>query len=1555
MKTKVLYVGMKYDYGDKARGLSFEHRNFYHSLNSYSKKQNWDFVHYDFMERGLELGLDLMTQELYELAKKEKPAYLFAVLFDFHRDPRHEVFKQISSLGIITIHWFCDDHWRFEKYSSVVAPHFDFVCTTARSALPKYEKLGMSPKVIKTQWACNHELYVPYNIEKDVDISFVGQPHGNRVEILSKLVEGGLALEVFGFGWKNRPRIPFYQMVRLFSRSKINLNLSNSSTLIGQQIKGRNFEIPGTRSFLLTSNAENLSEYYEDGKEVVLFETPDELSDKVAYYLINENERRRIAENGYKRTLNEHTWCHRFDTIFSFVSKKQHYLFTLNTPLVSVIIPCYNQANFLPEAVESVVHQTFTRWECIIVNDGSNDNTNTVAEKLVHKFSDKQISVVTQVNQGLSCARNSGIKISRGKYILPLDADDLIHLEMLQKTVSLLESNPETAIAYTDVRHFGNIGRIVCSGEYDFQRLCRENYLSYCSLYRRAAWEAVGGYNSNMIWGYEDWDFWVGCGGKGFYGKRIPEPLFLYRVKDASMYTNALRHHSELVSQIVLNHQNLYNANTVAEAKGIVESCSYRRQNNLPVVSVIVPTYNRPDFLTKALESIAAQTYKNCEIIVVNDAGRDVSAVVNSFQGRLAIIYLVHTENKGLAASRNTGISAATGKYIAYLDDDDVYYPDHIETLVGFLENNDYKVAYTDAYRAYQEKENEEYVTKKREVSYSYDFEYDYILVNNFVPVLCIMHGKECLYETGLFDESLMSLEDMDCWIRMSRKYKFAHIKRVTCEFTWREDGTSITSGQKPEFLKAMQIIYHKYREYALNKPHVLKAQEELLCDLKYATTSRKNTFKHNQIFREIRQKCTVIIPVFNKVEFTRRCIESIRSNTPQQLFDIIIIDNASTDNTKNFLKSLEGGIRVITNEKNLGFARACNQGAQITSADYLLFLNNDTEPKKGWLEPLLNIITQDYSVGAVGSKLLFPDGTIQHAGLAIFDDHKLPDPLVARHIYYGQPMDIDEANQLRQYQALTAACLLVHKSAFNEVGGFDESYWNGYEDVDLCFKLQEKGWKLVYQPESVVIHHESKSGTERFSRVSENIQRLHNKWIGKIQPDMIIEENGSMVVVEGHKIQRYSLPHTGDKKQLKPVSIIMLTWNALEYTKKCVNSIQHHASYPHEIIFVDNASTDGTVEYLRNLVKEHSNDKLIENKENSGFAAGNNQGVAAASGEYVLLLNNDVLVSDGWLESLVKSLGCDEKIGMVGPITSSISGRQMVNSVPYTDDAGFHVFSQKIRKACCGRLTPRYRIAGFAALMKKSLYEEVGGLDESFGTGNYEDDDLCLKIRAKGYAVMVDESVFIHHYRSQTFIENKIDYRSSLSVNESKFMKKWPDVDYKLLLELDKSLVDINADLISQGQKAVESENADEAIKVYSKVLSTNPIDEAALCGIGMAYQMDGKTDSAIDAYKKVIKKYTNFSRQPPPGGNSYLLDAYRNLALLYAGTNQIDDAIFMLKKAIELSSSDATLYNNLGVLYFKKKMCTEAAQCFSDALSIDARYGEAKKNLERVLISYK
>jgi hypothetical protein len=240
-------------------------------------------------------------------------------------------------------------------------------------------------------------------------------------------------------------------------------------------------------------------------------------------------------------------------------------------PLVSVVIPCYNQAQYLPEAVASVIGQTFVDWEIIIVNDGSVDHTSEVARSLAAQNPDRLIRLLERPNGGLAEARNSGIRAALGRYILPLDADDRIAPAMLKQTTTCLEAHPAVAIAYTDGIFFGAANHTSPTLEYDFGRLCAQNYLLYCSLFRREVWDAVGGYNPNMTWGYEDWDFWIGCGEKGFLAKRVPEPLFFYRVKHQSMYTAAVERDLDLRARIVLNHPALYNEPTRNWARAIWE------------------------------------------------------------------------------------------------------------------------------------------------------------------------------------------------------------------------------------------------------------------------------------------------------------------------------------------------------------------------------------------------------------------------------------------------------------------------------------------------------------------------------------------------------------------------------------------------------------------------------------------------------------------------------------------------------------------------------------------------------------------------------------------------------------------------------------------------------------------------------------------------------------------------------------------------------------------------------------------------------------------------
>ncbi|MFP7733915.1 glycosyltransferase [Priestia aryabhattai] len=235
--------------------------------------------------------------------------------------------------------------------------------------------------------------------------------------------------------------------------------------------------------------------------------------------------------------------------------------------------------------------------------------------------------------------------------------------------------------------------------------------------------------------------------------------------------------------------------------------------------------------------------------------------------------------------------------------------------------------------------------------------------------------------------------------------------------------------------------------------------------------------------------------------------------------------------------------------------------------------------------------------------------------------------------------------------------------------------------------------------------------------------------------------------------------------------SIIILTHNQLEYTKKCIDSIRRYTKTHYEIIVVDNASSDGTVSYL-----QHQDDiKVIFNHENLGFAKANNQGYEIATGNTIVFLNNDVVVTLGWLESMIDTLYSSESIGMVGPVTNNISGLQMI-PVSYDQITlqGLQEFSSDYRRNVIGDIRKSLRLVGFCLACKRTVLDKIGLFDETFGIGNYEDDDLCLRALEKGYELYIVQDAFIHHYGSVTFREGNVDYTRLMNTNQTKLQKKW-------------------------------------------------------------------------------------------------------------------------------------------------------------------------------------
>ena len=231
----------------------------------------------------------------------------------------------------------------------------------------------------------------------------------------------------------------------------------------------------------------------------------------------------------------------------------------------------------------------------------------------------------------------------------------------------------------------------------------------------------------------------------------------------------------------------------------------------------------------------------------------------------------------------------------------------------------------------------------------------------------------------------------------------------------------------------------------------------------------------------------SIVIPVFNRVDLTRNCLAAVHAKTTGN-FEIIVVDNASSDGTGEFLRQQEkiGAIRLITNTVNGGFSRACNQGAEAARSPLVLFLNNDTVVTPGWAEAMIQAASRP-KVGIVGAKLLYADNRIQHAGIGFING--IPD-----HPFRFASPDAPAVNQFRELDMVTAACLLIHRDLFLQLAGFDESYRNGVEDIDLCVRVRALNFKVVYEPKAVVYHLEGQSAG-RFDHVNENLRIFFERW----------------------------------------------------------------------------------------------------------------------------------------------------------------------------------------------------------------------------------------------------------------------------------------------------------------------------------------------------------------------------------------------------------------------------------------------------------------------------
>ncbi len=234
-------------------------------------------------------------------------------------------------------------------------------------------------------------------------------------------------------------------------------------------------------------------------------------------------------------------------------------------------------------------------------------------------------------------------------------------------------------------------------------------------------------------------------------------------------------------------------------------------------------------------------------------------------------------------------------------------------------------------------------------------------------------------------------------------------------------------------------------------------------------------------------------------------------------------------------------------------------------------------------------------------------------------------------------------------------------------------------------------------------------------------------------------------------------------------VSIVLAAYNALQYTKACLQSIIKYTDVPYELVLVDNGSSDGTREYFNTFPGA----RIIHNRTNLGFSRGYNQGIRAGSGDYFLLINNDCIVSSNWLGNLITCAKGNPEIGMVGPRGNHINGIQRIDK-EFENTQDFHKFAGRFNRPDPSKWFEVKKLVGFCILIKREAIAKVGYFDESYGIGTHEDIDYSIRAKQAGFKLFCAGDVFVYHFSHRTFLANNIDLLELYHRNKAIFKQKW-------------------------------------------------------------------------------------------------------------------------------------------------------------------------------------
>ena len=569
-------------------------------------------------------------------------------------------------------------------------------------------------------------------------------------------------------------------------------------------------------------------------------------------------------------------------------------------------------------------------------------------------------------------------------------------------------------------------------------------------------------------------------------------PLFVFLHDLRTMGVEGVREQARARREYaVLFPSKTLRADRFAPVELLVKQASHQPGGEAgPKISIVVPLYNTPlNFLEELLDSVVNQTYRNWELCCV-DAGQD-TAVGQHVQARAKadprIRYQKLTENEGIAGNTNHGFELATGDYIALLDHDDILHPCALWYTAQAIVEQGADFVYTDEATFEGKVENV--------VLYHFkpDFMLDNLRSNNYICHLTTF-SKVLMEQAGGGERAEYNgSQDYDLFLRLTEKaQKIAHIPHAL--YYWRSSPNSTASDISAK-------TYCIDAGIAALKAHYARCG--VAVDDVTLIPGTPGYYKTDYTMAHP-GRVSILIPTCDHIRDLETCVESIYARTTYPDFEILLIENNSKEEQtfrsyERMQKEHPDTLKVLTWQgKGFNYSALNNFGARYATGEYLLLLNNDTEViTPGWLEEMV-MYAQQKRVGCVGAKLLYPDDTIQHAGVGFGIGG------VAGHLHKYFPATSDgymgRLNYVQDVYGDTAACLLIRKEIYDEVHGLDESYAVAFNDVDFCVRVREAGYTNVFTPFAQLYHYESKSrgmedNPEKQKRFQGEVLRFQARW----------------------------------------------------------------------------------------------------------------------------------------------------------------------------------------------------------------------------------------------------------------------------------------------------------------------------------------------------------------------------------------------------------------------------------------------------------------------------